>query len=57
MENLYRSPAQAGPCGLASKLQTQNSSSQSDARHIILILMKENLYISPAQARPCGLAS
>jgi hypothetical protein len=56
-KNFNISPALARACGLESKLQTQNSSSHSDARHCILILTNQNFNSSFAQAWPCGLAS
>jgi hypothetical protein len=43
--------------GLVGKLKTQDSSSQSNAWHNILILMKKNFKTSPAEAWPYGLAS
>jgi hypothetical protein len=42
--------ALARACGLERKLQTQNSSSHSDARHCILILTNQNFNSSSAQA-------
>jgi hypothetical protein len=55
-KNFNTSPARARACGLKNKLQTQNSSSYSDARHCILIVTNQNLNSSSAQAWPCGLA-
>jgi hypothetical protein len=56
-KNFNTSPALARACGLESKLQTQNSSSHSNARHCILIQTNQNLNSSSAQAWPWGLPS
>jgi hypothetical protein len=47
-KNFNTSPALARACKLDSKLQTQNSSSYSDARHSILIQTNQNLNSSSA---------
>jgi hypothetical protein len=54
------SPALAKPGGLASKLQTQNLSSQSDARYSIFILMNGKSLQKPSSGWtmwPCKQAS
>jgi hypothetical protein len=47
-KNFNTSPALARACKLDSKLQTQNSSSYSDARHSILIQTNQNFNSSSA---------
>jgi hypothetical protein len=47
-KNFNTSTTPARACKLESKLQTQNSSSHSDARHSILIQTNQNLNSSSA---------
>jgi hypothetical protein len=49
-KNFNTSTALPRPCGLESKIQIQNSSSHSDVRHKIFILMIFFFKTSPAHA-------